>query len=32
MNRDLAYLEFLLECIAHLEKYTFNATDEDSFL
>lgn len=31
MNRDLDYLEFLLECIDHLENYT-NNTDEDSFL
>ena len=31
MNRDLDYLEFLLECIAHLEKYTLG-TDEDDFL
>ena len=31
MNRDLDYLEFLLECIEHLENYT-NNVDEDSFL
>jgi uncharacterized protein with HEPN domain len=31
MNRDLDYLEFLLECINHLEKYTENV-DEDGFL
>ncbi len=31
MNRDLDYLEFLLECIDHLEKYTKNV-DEDNFL
>ncbi len=31
MNRDLDYLEFLLECIDHLEKYTYNV-DEDIFL
>ena len=31
MNRDLDYLEFLLECIDHLEKYTKNI-DEDDFL
>ncbi len=31
MNRDLDYLEFLLECINHLENYTKNV-DEDSFL
>ena len=31
MNRDLDYLEFLLECIAHLEKYT-DKVDEDTFL
>ncbi len=31
MNRDLDYLEFLLECIDHLEKYTDNI-DEDTFL
>ncbi len=31
MNRDVEYLEFLLECIEHLENYT-NSVDEDSFL
>ncbi len=31
MNRDLDYLEFLLECINHIEKYTQNV-DENSFL
>ncbi len=31
MNRDLDYVEFLLECITHLESYTKD-TDEDSFL
>lgn len=31
MNRDLDYLEFLLECIDHLEKYT-DKVDEDTFL
>ncbi len=31
MNRDLDYLEFLLECIEHLETYIKN-TDEDGFL
>lgn len=31
MNHDLDYLEFLLECIDHLENYT-NNVDEDSFL
>lgn len=31
MNHDLDYLEFLLECIKHLENYT-NNVDEDSFL
>lgn len=31
MNRDLDYLEFLLECIAHLENYTKDV-DEDTFL
>ncbi|MEP6927177.1 MAG: HepT-like ribonuclease domain-containing protein [Ginsengibacter sp.] len=31
MNRDLDYLEFLLECIDHLKNYTKDV-DEDSFL
>jgi len=31
MNRDVEYLEFLLECIEHLESYTISV-DEDSFL
>ena len=31
MTRDLDYLEFLLECINHLENYT-NNVDEDIFL
>ncbi len=31
MNRDLDYLEFVLECITHLKNYTKNV-DEDSFL
>ncbi len=31
MNRDLDYLEFVLECIDHLESYT-NNVDEDTFL
>ena len=31
MNRDLDYLEFLLECIEHLENYT-KEVDEESFL
>ena len=31
MNRDLDYLEFLLECINHLQNYT-DKIDEDSFL
>lgn len=28
MNRDLDYLEFLLECIKHLENYTKNVDEE----
>lgn len=31
MNRDLDYLEFLLECINHLENYTKDV-DEENFL
>jgi uncharacterized protein with HEPN domain len=31
MDRDLDYLEFLLDCIHHLENYT-KEVDEDSFL
>lgn len=31
MDRDLDYLEFLLDCIHHLENYTKDV-DEDSFL
>lgn len=31
MNRDVDYLQFLLECIEHLERYTKDV-DEDSFL
>lgn len=31
MNEDLEYLEFLLECIAHLENYT-RGVSEDEFL
>lgn len=31
MNRDLDFLEFLIDCINHLERYT-NNIDEDDFL
>ncbi len=31
MTRDVEYLEFLLECIEHLDNYTKDV-DEDSFL
>lgn len=31
MNRDVEYLEFVLECIEHIEGYT-KGVDEDSFL
>lgn len=31
MNRDIDYLEFLIECIEHLENYSKDV-DEDSFL
>lgn len=31
MNRDIDFLEFLMDCINHLELYTLNI-DEDSFL
>ncbi len=31
MNADIDYLEFLLECIEHVENYTIDV-DEDEFL
>lgn len=31
MNHDIEYLEFLLDCIQHLENYTKDV-DEDNFL